>query len=54
MRIYANREENTVCIYFRALFGLAQEMLLIWLTAKQSKRQPKPPDVVGTAALGTF
>ena len=29
MRIYANREENTVCIYFRALFGLIQETVLI-------------------------
>lgn len=29
MRIYANREEDAACIYFRALFGLAQETLLI-------------------------
>lgn len=29
MRIYANREENTACIYFRELFGLTQETLLI-------------------------
>ena len=29
MRIYANREENTVCINFRALFGLTQETVSI-------------------------
>ena len=29
MRIYANREENTVCIHFRALFGQTQETVLI-------------------------
>lgn len=29
MRIYANSEENTARIYFRALFGLTQETLLI-------------------------
>ncbi len=29
MRIYANREEDTVCIYFRVLFGLTQETVSI-------------------------
>ena len=29
LKQYANREENTACIYFRVLFGLTKETVLI-------------------------